>query len=197
MLAAGELPLFPLATVLYPGGRLDLRIFEQRYLGMVRDCLRERHGFGVCLILEGREVGVPATPAAFGCSAEIVDFGNTSDGLLGITVRGVERFHVERIRIRDNGLIVGQLQRYEPPAPTPIPPEYALLGLLLERIAGQAGGDLARADHALFDDAEWVAWRLAEWLPLSLAERQRLLQTPTACERLAQLTLWMPRFQQA
>jgi hypothetical protein len=197
MLGTGELPLFPLSTVLFPGGRLDLRIFEQRYLGMVRDCLREKHPFGVCLILHGRDVGTPATPAAYGCTAEIVDFGSTPEGLLSITVRGVERFHVDRTKVRDNGLIVGAVTRCGLPPPTPVPAEFSLLSLLVERIAEQAGGELARADRASFDDAEWIAWRLAEFLPLALTERQQLLQMATATERLAQLTAWMPRFQQA
>ena len=58
-----DIPLFPLSAVLFPGGLLNLRIFEQRYLDLVRDCSRNGSGFGVCLILEGREVGEPALPA--------------------------------------------------------------------------------------------------------------------------------------
>ena len=64
-----QLPLFPLGTVLFPGGRLSLRIFEPRYLDLIRDCTRSSSGFGVCLILEGSEVGAPAVPAALGCEA--------------------------------------------------------------------------------------------------------------------------------
>src|SRR5262249_50490638 len=66
-----ELPLFPLNTVLFPGGRLPLRIFEQRYMEMEKACLRERSPFGVCLIREGREVGAPAIPADVGTLARI------------------------------------------------------------------------------------------------------------------------------
>ena len=69
-----EVPLFPLSTVLYPGGQLQLRIFEPRYLDLVRECTRTGSAFGVCLILEGREVGVPALPAAVGTLAHITDF---------------------------------------------------------------------------------------------------------------------------
>ena len=57
-----DLPLFPLHTVLFPGGRLPLRIFEQRYMDMAKACLKDGSPFGVCLIREGEEVGAPAVP---------------------------------------------------------------------------------------------------------------------------------------
>jgi len=91
-----DIPLFPLNTVLFPGGPLSLRIFEPRYLDLVRDCTRNGSGFGVCLILQGREAGEPAVPAAVGTFARIVDFYTLSDGLLGIRAEGGERFRVER-----------------------------------------------------------------------------------------------------
>ena len=98
-----DLPLFPLPTVLFPQGRLELRIFEARYLDMVRDCLRRAQCFGVCLMLEGASAGEPMTPAAVGTEARIVDFDSLPDGLLGISVRGERRFHVDRLRVLDNG----------------------------------------------------------------------------------------------
>ena len=64
MAESRSLPLFPLRTVLVPGAALDLRIFERRYLDMVRDCGRQGSGFGVCLLVDGDEVGALATPAA-------------------------------------------------------------------------------------------------------------------------------------
>ena len=81
------LPLFPLHAVLLPGAALQLRVFEPRYLDLVRDCGRNGSTFGVCLILEGREVGEPATPAAFGCEAVIEDFDTGTDGLLALRLR--------------------------------------------------------------------------------------------------------------
>jgi len=94
--AALDIPLFPLNTVLFPGGLLSLRVFERRYLDLVRDCARNGGGFGVCLILQGREVGEAAVPAAIGTLAHIVDFYTQPDGLLGICVNGGRRFHVGR-----------------------------------------------------------------------------------------------------
>ena len=91
MAESRSLPLFPLRTVLVPGAALDLRIFERRYLDMVRDCGRQGSGFGVCLLVDGDEVGAPATPAAYGTEAVIEDFGTTPDGLLSLRVRGRRR----------------------------------------------------------------------------------------------------------
>ena len=99
-MALTELPLFPLSSVLFPGGTLSLRIFEPRYLDLVKRCGRSGEGFGICLILDGREAGAPAIPAALGTEAAIVDFAMTDDGLLGLTVQGRRRFHVERTRVK-------------------------------------------------------------------------------------------------
>ena len=133
------LPLFPLHTVLVPGAALDLRIFEPRYLDMVRECGRHGSGFGVCLILEGEEAGAPATPAAWGTEAVIEDFDATPEGLLSLRVRGTRRFQVLRTRVRDNGLVIGDIGYHEdvieaPGASARLRPEHALLAELLRRI---------------------------------------------------------------
>jgi uncharacterized protein len=182
-----SLPLFPLRTVLLPGGALGLRIFETRYLDLVRDCGRAGTGFGVCLILDGAEAGDPALPASFGTEARIEDFDSTDDGLLALRVRGARRFHVLNTRVRSNGLIVGDIQWCEPDIDDELRPEHALLGIVLLRILEQVGGEHANAPQARFDDAAWVGWRLAEVLPLSDAQRQALLQEDDAHTRLEML----------
>ena len=142
MAESRSLPLFPLRTVLVPGAALDLRIFERRYLDMVRDCGRQGSGFGVCLLVDGDEVGAPATPAAYGTEAVIEDFGTTPDGLLSLRVRGRRRFHAAATRVRDNGLLVADVAWREDLAPSPrLRPEHALLAELLRR----PGAILSRA----------------------------------------------------
>ena len=183
-----SLPLFPLHTVLVPGAVLDLRIFERRYLDMLRDCGRNGGGFGVCLILEGDEAGTPATPAAFGTEALIEDFDTTPDGLLSLRVRGHRRFHALRTRVRDTGLVVAEIEwREDDPASPRLRPEHALLAELLRRMLEQVGGAHAEPAPALFEDAAWVGWRLAELLPLSMPQRQSLLQLDDPHARLQQL----------
>ena len=189
---AESLPLFPLNAVLVPGASLGLRVFEPRYLDLVRDCGRSGKGFGVSLILEGHEAGAPATPAAFGTEARIEDFDSGADGLLHLRLRGVRRFHALRTRVRDNGLVVGEVSFHDDVAEPHgaslrLRPEHALLAELLRRILVQVGGDHADPEPALFEDAPWVGWRLAELLPLTPAQRQWLLQIDDAHARLQRL----------
>jgi Lon protease-like protein len=189
---SADIPLFPLNTVLFPGGPLSLRIFEPRYLDLVRECTRNGTGFGVCLILQGREAGEPAVPAAVGTFARIVDFYTLPDGLLGIQAAGGERFHVDRSRVRDNGLAHGHV-RFWPDEPNlTLPPEYALLATILERLLDKLKTPFERAS---LDDASWVGFRLAEALPLENRERQHLLQMTDPLARLGQLMHYLPRFQ--
>lgn len=190
-----DIPLFPLSTVLFPGGELKLRIFERRYLDLVRDCARDGRGFGVCLILEGREAGAPAAPAAVGTLARISDFDTLPDGLLGIRAQGGERFRVATTRVRDNGLVHGEAEFWPDEPAVPVPPECSLLATILERLHERIGGDAARVERARYDDASWVGFRLAERLPLQAAEKQQLLELRDPLARLAQLQHYVPRFQ--
>jgi Lon protease-like protein len=190
-----DLPLFPLADVLFPGGALQLRIFEPRYLDMVRECAREGRGFGVCLILEGREAGTPAVSAAIGTLARITDFFNTDDGLLGIAAEGAERFRVVQARVRDNGLIRGDLECWPAERQQPVPPELGLLPTILERLVEQMQPAWRNLPRALYDDASWVGFRLAELLPLDGTERQQLLEITDPLARLQALRDILPRFQ--
>lgn len=185
--AIENLGLFPLHAVLLPGAVLGLRVFESRYLDLVRDCGRSGRSFGVCTILKGDEVGAPATAAAFGTEALIEDFGQGDDGLLTLRVRGARRFHVERTRVRDNGLQVAEVSWREADATSPVRPEHGLLPVLLEAILDKVGGEHARAERACFDDAAWVGWRLAELLPLHDSQRQELLQLDDPHSRLERL----------
>ncbi len=190
-----DLPLFPLNTVLFPGSRLELRIFEPRYLDMVRDCMRSGSGFGVCMIVSGREAGEPAVPAAIGTEADIVDFCTLPDGLLGITVTGRARLRVNGAIVRSNGLTIGQTVRLSADPPLPVPVQHALLATILQRLADGDDEELAKASKASFDDASWVGYRLADRMPISLEDRQRILQMDDVLQRLDQLAEWLPRFQ--
>ncbi len=195
MTATQSLPLFPLHGVLLPGAALGLRVFEARYLDLVRECGRQGGTFGICLILEGEEVGAPATPAAWGVEALVEDFDVGADGVLQLRLRGARRFHVSRTRVRDNGLVVADVQWRDPDHDDELRPEHALLGLLLERILEQAGGEFAGAGPAQLDQAAWVGWRLAELLPLEDEQRLVLLQEDDPHQRLDQLLTWIPDFE--
>ena len=190
-----DIPLFPLSAVLYPGGSLSLRIFEPRYIDLIRECSRDSSGFGVCLILEGSEVGAAVLPAAIGTLARITDFYTLPDGLLGISAEGGERFQVVQTRVRHNGQIRADV-RFWPDEPiVSVPPEHGLLVTILERVLEQMGAPFATYDRARLDDAAWVGFRLAEVLPLEASEKQHVLQMTDPLQRLVQLAHYLPRFQ--
>lgn len=193
--ASETLSLFPLPTVLLPGAPLGLRVFEPRYLDMVRECGRNECGFGVCLILEDDAEGEGQShgaAAAYGTEARIEDFDLGDDGLLTLQVRGVRRFRVRDVRIRDNGLQVARIDWCEPEPVAPLWPEHGLLSTLLYGIIERFGGEYAKVDQAKFDDAAWVGWRLAELLPLEDGHRQQLLQIDDPHERLDRLLVLLP-----
>ncbi|WP_343064110.1 LON peptidase substrate-binding domain-containing protein [Marilutibacter penaei] len=187
-----SLPLFPLHAVLLPGAALGLRVFEPRYLDLVRECGRAGHGFGVCLIIDGEEVGAVASAAAFGTEAVIEDFNTGDDGLLTLQVRGRRRFHVHKVRVRDNGLQVADVSWCEADPVEPLQPEHGLLATLLHEVIDKVGGEHSKAPESHFDDAAWVGWRLAEMLPLENAQRQVLLQTGDPHQRLQQVLALLP-----
>lgn len=189
--ATACLPLFPLRAMLVPGGALGLRIFETRYLDMVRDCGRSGSGFGVCLVLDGAPLdgaaAAPATPAAVGTEARIEDFDTTPDGLLALRVRGARRFRVRRTRVRADGLILGDVDWCAPDPDDPLRPEHALLGDVLRQTLERIGTGAIDIPQARFDDAAWVGWRLIELLALDDAVRQALLQEDDPHARLDRL----------
>lgn len=190
-----EMPLFPLSTVLFPGGQLNLRIFEARYLDLVRECTRYGTGFGVCLILEGKETGQPAALSAVGTLARINDFHTGEDGLLGIVAEGSTRFRVARSRIRSDGLLRGDVETWPDEPEQTVPVEFALLQSILERLIETMAPNWRDTPRAAYDDASWLGFRLAELLPLDSGEQQRMLELTDPLQRLADLRDILPRFQ--
>lgn len=183
MTEAQEVPLFPLGTVLFPGGLLPLRIFEQRYMEMSKACLKEGSPFGVCLIREGAEVGDPATPEDIGCLAHIVHWEMEQLGLLQVVAQGAQRFRVLEQRVQPDGLVIGRIAILPEAPDRAVPEELAVCRRLLERIAAEHGEQLF-AKPFRFDSSTWVSARLAEVLPLPAQAKQRLLQVDDGLRRL-------------
>jgi hypothetical protein len=181
-----RIALFPLGTVLFPDGVLPLRIFETRYVDMIRRCMREGTGFGVVLIREGAEVGAVNAVAPVGTFARIVDFGQMPDGLLSIVVRGERRFRVLAADAQRDGLNVADVQWLQDPPLHLAEDEYPALRATLARVLADLGDDYP-VGAARFDDAQWVAGNLAQLLPAPVEFRQSVLEIDDVHGRLDML----------
>jgi uncharacterized protein len=181
-----EIPLFPLSSVLFPGGPLALRIFEPRYLDMVANCLKHDQRFGIVAIRRGSEVGAAETYDT-GTLAEIVSWYREPEGFLGLTTIGRGRFRIEQSSRRADGLYVGKVSWLPPEPRIELPERYRETAKVLARLLHSLG-ELYRNLDGDPGDASWVGYRLAEILPLPVADKQALLEMedPTArLERLA------------
>ena len=178
--------LFPLHTVLFPGGPLPLRIFETRYTDMVRRCMRTQEPFGVVMIQEGDEAGVVATTATVGCTARIVDFNTLHDGLLGISCVGERKFRVLRVWRADDGLNMGEVAWLPVEPELPVPADCERLATTLRRALEELAEHYENVARK-FDDAAWIGARVAELLPIELADKQALLELDDPIERLRSL----------
>jgi uncharacterized protein len=181
-----SIALFPLNIVLFPDGPLPLRIFETRYVDMVRRCMRETQAFGVVLIREGAEVG-PAETFDVGTLATIVDFHQLSDGLLGLSCIGRQRFRIQSRSRQADGLNLAEVEWLAPEPMVAVPARHARLAALLKEVLPQLGEVYTDIEMRL-DDAAWVGHRLAEILPIPLADKQSCLELDDPIQRLDALS---------
>ncbi len=194
-----ELRLFPLRAVLFPGGVLPLRIFEPRYVDMIGHCMRHEHGFGVVLIRQGSEARLAAgdtQPDTFqvGTEAQIVDFNQADNGLLGIVVKGSRKFYVRETFEQSDHLLMGRVEILPEESPGELLPEHEPLVDVLKELT----------QHPLvkklniqvnFEEARSVSFRLAELLPIESEIKQSLLQMRMPRERLTELSRIVSKFQ--
>jgi uncharacterized protein len=182
-------PLFPLRTVLFPGGILPLKIFETRYVEMAKSCLKDEHPFGVVLLTRGEEVrrqGDEPEFAPIGTLAHISNWDMPQLGILHVATIGLGRFRVEHHDTDAAGLVVGRIVALAAEPAQPLPPTHQALAQLLELIATRVGPENFPAERR-YDDASWVGYRLAELLPLPLHIKQSMLEINDALVRLAVL----------
>ena len=189
-------PLFPLRTVLFPGGMLPLKIFEQRYIDMAKDCLRDERPFGVCLITRGEEVATPdAAPPEFapiGTLATIASWEMPQLGILHVATEGGLRFQVQKYSIVRSGLVVGTVSTLPAEGAVALPESHVPLAKLLELIAARIGAANFPTEKR-YGDASWVGYRLAELLPLPLSIKQSMLEINDAGVRLGVLSQFLAK----
>lgn len=187
-----KLPIFPLNTVLFPGGVLPLKIFEQRYLEMTKACVRNNTDFGVCLINEGPEVGAPAIPVEVGCVAKITNWEMPQLGIFHLVTHGAERFRILDMHAESNGLIIGDVVLLEPEPRANVEPRHEKSVAVLKQLVERFGDDHFPPPHD-YTDASWVSYRLIEILPMDRFEKQRMLVTNDAIARLDRVQFLLER----
>ena len=184
-----NIPLFPLQTVLFPGGPLSLRIFERRYLDMISECLRSNQLFGIVLNNQ-----LPNSDeknfCKMGTLAQIVDWDQGTDGVLGLKVIGNDRFLLTNYDQDENGLNIGEVKVIESEKKLLLPEEYMTLSSILKSILDEFS-ELYTSVKKDFNDASWVGYRLAEILPIELSQKQIYLEIEEPFDRLELLNTFM------
>lgn len=170
-----RLPIFPLKTVLFPGGLLPLRVFEPRYMDMAKDCLKDDSPFGICSITSGNETGAPAAFAPVGTIAKIRNWDMPQLGILNLITEGGSRFNTSAHEVTASGLIVADVSLLQEEDPEAAPEPPSVLVELLEKLIERVGDDHFTAERH-FEDANWVSYRLVEILPIKLSVKQKLLE---------------------
>lgn len=189
------LPLFPLKTVLFPDGILPLKVFEARYIDMVRECMKNNVPFGVVLIKNGQEVGAAAEPEQVGCLAHIVDWDMQTLGVMMLRTQGGERFRILETRILKDQRLEARVEHIEADIPTKVSELHVqcakTLKLVMDDVAAKGFAEQGDAFLSPFaepvhlESASWVSNRWCEILPIPLKARQKLLELDDAQSRLS------------
>lgn len=166
-------PIFPLRTILFPGSKLPLRIFEPRYLDMVSRCMRSNIEFGIVLSRKVPQPGMLETYAT-GTLATIIDWNQGDDGLLGITTLGTNKFELLSMTKQEDGLNIGDIRIVEKEEDFKAPSNFDNMINLLEAILEDV--DLYHERDKFFDSASWISFRFAEILPLKIEDKQKCLE---------------------
>ncbi|MED5529616.1 MAG: LON peptidase substrate-binding domain-containing protein [Pseudomonadota bacterium] len=188
-----QIPLFPLRVVMFPGGRLDLQIFERRYIDLVSHCMRTSTGFGVCLLKEGEEViqeGIDQTIHRTGTYSNIIDWDQLENGLLGITVEGSTKFNIEDCWQIDSGVLQANVEFSQTDSvgkeSIPLDNQFSALVDLLQNLESHPlieQKNLAIDYNNLWD----LGWRLSELIPIDVEQKQQLLELDDPWERIQNL----------
>lgn len=189
------LPLFPLKTVLFPGGILPLKVYETRYIDMVRECMKQNAPFGIVLIKSGQEAGAPAEPEAVGCLAHVSQWDMPSEDFMLLRTLGGERFRILETRALPDQRLEGRIEMIEADGDIPISNMHVncaqSLKIVIDDIDAKGKAEHGNSFDSPFarpmrlDSAAWVANRWCEILPIPLKARQKLLELNNAESRLS------------
>lgn len=185
-----DIALFPLRVVLFPGSKLDLQIFERRYVDLVSHCMRNDEGFGVCLLREGEEVIREASKQTIhrtGTYGKIVDWDQLENGLLGITVEGQTKFRIHDCWQADTGVLEASVEFSNADTlqqdAVPLSEEFAALVDLLQNLESHPMVEQKNI-QVDYDNLWELGWRLGELIPVDMEQRQDLLELDDPWDRI-------------
>ena len=180
------IPLFPLQSIVLPGGLFPLRIFERRYLDMVRDCIKNNTDFCIALIRDNSKEEYITDVYNYGCLVKITDWNQLDDGLLGITVEGTNKVKIYDRNLEKNNLLTGMIEDIETEKEYMIPQKYLLLSRFYKKIYPGIKHVISFKKER-YADASWIGFRLIECLPLDSSTKNKLIAMDHAIERLDML----------
>tara|TARA_B100001564_G_scaffold355256_1_gene367250 strand:+ start:149 stop:751 length:603 start_codon:yes stop_codon:yes gene_type:complete len=181
-----SIPLFPLKSIVLPGGIFPLRIFERRYINMVKECIKNDNGFCIVLTRNNSNKKYIDDVYNYGCFVKITDWDQLEDGLLGITVSGQSKIHVIDCGLNENDLLCGTIEDMPDEKEYMIPQKYLILSKFYKRIYPGIKNFISY-QRERYSDATWIGFRLTECLPLDSSTKNKLIATNDAIERLEKL----------
>ena len=170
-----SLPLFPLPAHVLPGGKLSLRIFESRYLRMVKESYQRDHAFGMCMLRDDGDQQTQQHILPIGTLIQICDFSQSADGMLGVVVEGIECFHINNVTAEEDELRVGNVECLPGWSRTKLPPEYLHLATKLDQLIQSHDSLSTLYPFPELEDASWIALRWLEMLPVNPLVKQALI----------------------
>ncbi len=180
------MPIFPLKSIVLPGGIFPLRIFERRYLDMVRDCIKNDSNFCIALVRSESKSSYINDVYSVASSVKIVDWNQLEDGILGITVEGKNLVKIESCELNSKNLLTGNVENIEQEKEYLIPEKYLLLSKFYKKIYPGIKNFIDYKKER-YSDASWVGFRLTECLPLDLSTKAGLISSDNALERLEKI----------
>ena len=181
-----QIAMFPLKSIVLPGGLFPLRIFERRYINMVKNCLKNETGFCITLVRAESDNGYITNVYNYGCYVKIVDWNQLEDGLLGITVEGIKKIHVLECNLNEDNLLQGSIEDIEVEKEYMVPQKYLSLSKFYKKIYPNIK-DFISFKKERYADATWVSFRLTECLPLDSSTKNKLIALDNAFDRLDKL----------
>ena len=179
-----DTPIFPLKSIILPGGQFPLRIFERRYLDMIKDSLKTDSGF--IIALTKNDADYISSVHDYACYVEIVDWSQLDGGLLGITVEGKCIVTLSNCKLDEANLLKGDAQEINSGIDHLVPKKYQILSKFYKKIYPEIKAYIFH-NKSKYNDANWVAFRLIECLPIEISDKADLIATNEPLDRLEKI----------